>query len=103
MEGGGLAIYSHVPDLEQPTSAVNREYANADDEERLRSQARSPRARRPPAAPGQLAAAGRNRRPGRGRRIRRTTGRARPLASGEPAAAAGAAETARRKDRGQNG
>ena len=32
IEGGGLAIYSHVPALEQPTQAVNREYAPGTEE-----------------------------------------------------------------------
>lgn len=38
LEGGGLVIYSHVPDLEVPTQAVNREYASVQAEADLRTQ-----------------------------------------------------------------
>ena len=37
-EGGGLAIYSHVPALEVPTHAVNRTFESAAHEEELRDQ-----------------------------------------------------------------
>ena len=37
-EGGGLAIYSHVPALEVPTQVVNKEYASAAHEAELREQ-----------------------------------------------------------------
>lgn len=36
LDGGGLAIYSHVPSLEQPTSAVNKEYDSEATEASLR-------------------------------------------------------------------
>ena len=36
LEGGGLAIYAHVPALEQPTQQVNREYESAAAESSLR-------------------------------------------------------------------
>ena len=40
-EGGGIAIYSHVPPLERATTVVNREFASKADEEVLRSSLRA--------------------------------------------------------------
>ena len=37
LEGGGLAIYSHVPELEQNTQAVNKEFGAGAEEELRRS------------------------------------------------------------------
>ena len=38
LEGGGLAIYSHVPPLEQPMQAINREYKSTATEAALREE-----------------------------------------------------------------
>jgi hypothetical protein len=38
LDGGGLALYQHVPALEQPTQAINREFASAAEEATLREQ-----------------------------------------------------------------